>query len=61
MWKEDGAFRLWDLASGNGSYLVSADGNRKRILEPHVLTDGDTFDLGAVRLTFLEVDRGPEE
>lgn len=52
---EDGRYVFWDLASSNFSFLVGADGERTRILDPHPLTDGDTIDLGDARLTFLDV------
>jgi pSer/pThr/pTyr-binding forkhead associated (FHA) protein len=58
---EDGTFRFWDLASANYSYVVGADGTRTRILEPHVLADGDTILLGEARLTYIEVDRGEDD
>lgn len=55
VWREDGSFRLWDLASANGSFVITPEGKRRRILAPHDLADGDTVDLGDVRLTFLLV------
>lgn len=55
VWREEGAFRLWDLASANGSFVITPEGKRRRILAPHELVDGDTIDLGDVRLTFLMV------
>jgi len=51
----DGAFIFWDLASANYSFLVRADGQRDRVLQPHRLTDGDTLDLADARVTFIEV------
>jgi FHA domain len=54
----DGKFTYWDLASANFSFLVAADGSRTRILEPRELADGDTIDLGDVRVVFLVVDAG---
>jgi hypothetical protein len=53
---DEGRFVFWDMASTNASYLVNPDGTRARIVEPHVLVDGDTLDLGNARLTFLLVD-----
>jgi hypothetical protein len=53
---EEGKFLYWDLASANHSHLVGPDRSRRRILEPHPLTDGDTIDLGDARVTFLLVD-----
>lgn len=58
---EDGKYMFWDLASANHSYIVNADGSKTRILEPRVLTDGDTLLLGEARLTYLEVDRDSPE
>jgi len=55
---EDGRYWFWDLASANHSYLRLADGTSKRIREPHELADGDTLDLGEVRMTYIEVDLG---
>ena len=57
---EEGAFRFWDLASANFSYVVGPDGTKTRILEPHSLADGDTLLLGEARLTYIEVDRGED-
>jgi hypothetical protein len=54
---EDGEFYYWDLASANGSFHMKADGSRRRILEPHRLSDGDTIDVGEARITFLVVDK----
>jgi FHA domain len=59
--REDGKFVFWDLASANYSFLLGADGTKRRILEPHALSDGDTLELGAVRLTYIEVDHGLED
>jgi hypothetical protein len=56
---EDRQFYYWDLASANGSFVVSRDGSKRRILEPHRLEDGDTIDVGEARLTFLVVDLLP--
>jgi hypothetical protein len=53
---EEGKFVFWDLASTNYSRLVAPDGSRSRIIEPRPLEDGDTFDLGEARLTFLLVE-----
>jgi hypothetical protein len=56
---EEDEYLYWDLASANGSFLVERDGSRRRILEPHRLSDGDTIDVGEARITFLVVDRAP--
>lgn len=53
---EDGRFVFWDLASSNFSFLVGADGERERLLEPRVLEDGDTIDLGDARITYLAIE-----
>ena len=53
---EDGRFVYWDLASANGSFLVNTDGSRQRILAPLPLEDGQSIELGDVRVTFIEVD-----
>ena len=50
---DGGKFVFWDLASTNYSRLVTPDGNRSRILEPHPLDDGDTIELGDARVTFV--------
>jgi pSer/pThr/pTyr-binding forkhead associated (FHA) protein len=43
-----------DLGSANGSWLVSPDGQRRRLTERHVLADGDRIELGATALLFRE-------
>lgn len=53
---EDGRFVYWDLASANGSFLVKPDRSRERILAPHPLEDGESIELGDIRVTFIEVD-----
>jgi hypothetical protein len=53
---EDGRFIFWDLASANGSFLVKPDRSRERILAPHPMEDGESIELGDVRVTFIEVD-----
>jgi hypothetical protein len=58
---EEGKFVFWDLASTNYSRLVGADGSRTRILEPRPLEDGDTIDLGDMRVTFILVDQEGED
>lgn len=52
-------FVLWDLASTNHSYLIGSEGTRTRILEPHPLSDGDSVELGDVRLTFISIPDVP--
>mgnify|MGYP000123681061 CR=1 FL=1 len=53
---QQGAFVFWDLASSNFSFLVRADGQRSRILEPYTLQDGDTIELGDARITYLAIE-----
>lgn len=55
---EEGRWILWDLASTNFTKLVHPDGRRERILAPVPLADLAEFELGEVRMTFLEVDNG---
>ena len=57
---DDGNFVFWDLASSNFSFVVGDDGERTRILEPLPLVDGQTFDLGDSRLTFISIATGDQ-
>lgn len=51
---EHETFVFYDLASSNGSWLVTADG-KQRIESPHPLSDGDVVELGSIRLVFKEL------
>lgn len=47
--REDRKFWLVDLGSGNGTYL-----NGRRLVQPAILRDGDSLQIGSFRLTFRE-------
>jgi hypothetical protein len=48
-------FVFHDLATTNGSWLI-ADGGKRQIEAPHVLSDGDIIEIGATRLVFKQMD-----
>ncbi len=50
--QEDGEFWLVDLGSGNGTYL-----NRRRLVQPTLLTDGDRIEIGSTTLVFRQPSR----